>query len=155
QVLVSDSGNNPVSGATVSFKSPVSGAGGTFEFSARVLTDGGGIATSPLFTANGTGGSYNVVASVLGSSSIAPFSLTNIGPSMPGTSTLTAHAGSDQSAHIGNAFEKPLQVSFLNTQGIPVAGVPVTFTLPISGPGGAFTESATVLTGVDGIATAP
>lgn len=78
QATVQESGINQ-SGIAVTFTAPVSGASGSFSSSATVNTDASGIATAPVFTANGTaGGPYNVVASLAGGSPAANFSLTNL-----------------------------------------------------------------------------
>jgi hypothetical protein len=83
QATVYDASNNPVPTVTITFAAPTSGASGTFaggSTTAQAATNSQGVATSPIFTANGTaGGPYNVVASVLGATS-ANFSLTNTAP---------------------------------------------------------------------------
>jgi len=77
---VVDSDSNPVSGVTVTFTAPASGASGTFAGATNVATaatNSSGVATSPAFTANATGGGpYTVVASATGATS-ANFTLTN------------------------------------------------------------------------------
>jgi sugar lactone lactonase YvrE len=78
--LVTDSSNNPVPGALVTFTAPSTGASGTFAgggISAQSLSNSSGIATAPVFSANGTLGSYAVAASVSGVSATANFNLTN------------------------------------------------------------------------------
>ena len=77
QAAVTDAQGNPVSGVSVTFTAPASGAGGTFAANALVQTDISGIATAPAFTANGIGGSYIVTASLAGVSPSATFTLTN------------------------------------------------------------------------------
>ena len=77
QATVMNGGGNPVSGVTVTFTAPGSGASGTFSGSASVMTDTNGIATAPSFTANSTSGGYTVTASLTGNASVASFSLTN------------------------------------------------------------------------------
>ncbi len=84
--LVADSFGNPVSGATVTFTAPTSGASGTFASggcttnspttTCAVSTGGNGEATSSTFTANSTGGSYNVSAKAAGTITVN-FSLLN------------------------------------------------------------------------------
>ena len=65
KVLVKDAGNNPVSGATVTFAAPGSGASGAFAGGQNTaVTDGTGVATSAAFFANGAAGSYVVTASI-------------------------------------------------------------------------------------------
>ena len=63
---VTESGN-PQNAIPVTFTAPGSGASGTFpgaSTTAIVNTNSSGVATAPTFTANGTAGSYNVVASI-------------------------------------------------------------------------------------------
>ena len=75
--LVRDAGGNPVSGVAVTFSAPSSGAGGTFAGGAvTAATNGSGVATSAVFTANSAQGSYSVAASVSGAPPAA-FALTN------------------------------------------------------------------------------
>jgi hypothetical protein len=73
-------GGTPNSGVSVTFTAPSSGAGGNFgsgATTATVTTDANGNATSPAFTANGTAGTYNVVATAQGVTGNATFALTN------------------------------------------------------------------------------
>ena len=78
---VLDSLSNPVSGVAVTFSAPISHASGTFAngmTSETDTTDASGIATSTVFSANGTtGGPYEVTATVGGAPVPADFSLTN------------------------------------------------------------------------------
>ena len=77
---VTDPFGNSVSGATVVFTAPGSGASGTFAgggSSASAQTNTSGVATAAAFTANNTTGQYTVTASVQGVQSTASFSLTN------------------------------------------------------------------------------
>lgn len=79
-VVVRDNAGNPVSGATVTFAGPSTGAGVQPSVSTAV-TNSSGIATSPALVPNGTAGSYTITASVrIGESSATSvnFSLTNI-----------------------------------------------------------------------------
>ena len=68
-------------GVSVTFTAPASGASGTFpggRTSVTVVTNASGVATAPTFTANGTAGSYMVVAQAAGGSNRSvSFSLTN------------------------------------------------------------------------------
>jgi hypothetical protein len=75
-VKVVDAYNNPVSGATVTFTAPGSGAGATFSTAAATASDG---TTSATATANGTAGAtaYAVTANVVGATTPASFTLTN------------------------------------------------------------------------------
>ena len=79
QVQLTDSNNNPVTGATVTFNviPGTSGASGTFTGSANATTDANGMASAPALTANSIPGQFTVTASS-GSLSTA-FTLTNLG----------------------------------------------------------------------------
>src|SRR4029077_17581922 len=82
---VLDSGANPDSGVLVTFSAPATGASGTFMNGTTTeteTTDANGMATSTVFSANGTtGGPYTVTATVAGVSTPPDFSLTNRVPS--------------------------------------------------------------------------
>jgi hypothetical protein len=79
QALVKDASANPVSGASVTFTSPASGASALLggSTSSTVITNTSGIATAAA-TANGTVGAYVVTATVAGVATPASFSLTNV-----------------------------------------------------------------------------
>jgi hypothetical protein len=77
QVQVTDGLGNPVSGASITFAAPATGAGGAFAGTATVVTDSQGIATAPSFTANTTAGSYAVTATANDFGTVAAFPLTN------------------------------------------------------------------------------
>jgi len=79
---VSDGFGNSVPGTTVSFSAPSSGASGTFAggaLSTSVVSGSNGVATAPVFTANGMAGGYSVSAAVQGLTSVT-FALTNAAP---------------------------------------------------------------------------
>jgi len=95
QATVKDAGGNPVSGVTVTFTAPASGASASFGGSstASVATNASGVANAPALTANSVAGTYTVTASVSGISATAPFNLTNtasVGASLAGTVTTSA-----------------------------------------------------------------
>src|SRR5262249_7876545 len=79
QAKVTDALSNPVSGVTVIFTAPSTGASATFGGSSlvTVTTDAAGIATSPIAAANSITGSYAVTASLAGPATPATFNLTN------------------------------------------------------------------------------
>lgn len=80
QATVKDASNNPVSGVTVTFTAPASGASGKFANNSNTttaITNASGVATASTFTANTTTGAYTVTASASGVGSPANFSLTN------------------------------------------------------------------------------
>jgi hypothetical protein len=123
-------GGNPVSGVSVTFTAPASGASGLFATATTdtEVTGSNGQATSKIFTANSTAGGYNVVASSTGLTSVN-FAETN---TAGGTNILTATSGGGQSATVSTAFALPL-VATVTNGGNPVSGVSVTFTAPASG----------------------
>jgi len=159
-VSVTDSSGGPVSGATVSFavQAGSTGASATFTgggLSATEQTNEAGQATSPELVAGTTAGSFSVVASVAGLSSVATFQLT-VGSGSP--ATLVAGAGSSQSTELGTDFPVPLAVTVTDADGNDVAGALVTFEAPASGASGTFAgagRAVSVSTNSDGVATAP
>jgi N-terminal glycosyl-hydrolase-114-associated domain/Kelch motif/Galactose oxidase, central domain len=150
--LVENSSGNPVSGATVTFTAPSSGASGSFAGGVNTaVTNSSGLAASALFTANSTTGSYNVTASVAGVSNKARFRLTN---QAAGTNSITATSGTPQTATVGAAFANPLVVTVENSSGVGVSGVTVTFAAPTSGQSGSFAGGVnTATTNASGVAT--
>jgi len=156
-VMVADSGQNPVSGATVVFTAPATGASGIFADSTTnttmATTDAKGIATSAVFTANGTSGANTVMATVAGVQTAAAFSLVNMAGS---PATITATGGATQSTPINTAFSMPLVATVLDSGSNPASGVAVTFTAPASGASGTFTNGTateTDTTDANGMAT--
>ncbi len=127
---VTDQFGNLVSGASVSFVGPLSGAGATFPSGDTVLTDANGNATEPV-SANTVAGNYPVTASTFGVSTPATFaSLTNTADV---AATITATSGDNQSTLTNSAFSQPLVVTVTDQFGNPVSGVPVNFNFPVSG----------------------
>ncbi len=103
---VKDAGGNTVANASVTFTAPSSGASGTFAgggATARVQTNASGVATSPAFIANGTGGAYSVTAVVSGATSPATFSLTNLSAL---TVTQTSVPGRHRGLGLFNYFQR-------------------------------------------------
>ena len=146
-----DQYGNLVSGVTVTFTAPTSGASGTFTTSSTAVTGSNGQATSNTYTANTTaGGPYNVVASATGASSVS-FPETNTAKTTG--DTIAATSGSGQTTTVGFAFANPLVATVTDQYGNPVSGVTVTFTPPASGASGSFTTAATAVTGSNGQAT--
>jgi hypothetical protein len=81
QAQVVDQFGNPVAGVKVTFTAPSTGASGFFAGKRRptattAITNGNGVATAPIFTANARPGSFNVTASISGASTF--FSLRNL-----------------------------------------------------------------------------
>jgi len=148
---VADAYGNSVSGVTVTFTAPGSGASGTFAGSVNTaVTNASGIATSATFTANTTAGSYTVSAGASGTGSVS-FAETNTAGA---ATTLAASSGAGQSATVHSAFANKLAALVTDTYGNPVSGVTVTFTAPGSGASGTFAGSVnTAVTNASGIAT--
>jgi hypothetical protein len=157
-VTVKDGSSNPVSGVSVTFTAPASGASGLFSNSTitiTVATNASGVASVP-FTANGTpGGPYTVTAAASGLTTVN-FTLSNL---VGAAASMTANAGTTpQSANINTAFANPLAVTILDSISNPVPGVNVMFTAPSSGASGLFSNSTTtitVATNASGVASAP
>jgi hypothetical protein len=159
EVTVTDGYGDPVAGATVDFTAvTTAGAGATFSgagASASVQTDESGLATSPNLTAGTTAGPFTVTASVQGVNSVATFNLT---VQAGVASNLTAGVGASQSTELGTDFPVPLAVTVTDTDGNPLVGATVTFSAPRTGASGVFAgagATAAVVTGPDGVATAP
>ena len=80
QVTVLTSAGGPVSGASVTFTAPATGASASFGgvTTVTVITNASGVAVASTLTANATPGSYSVSAVVTGVSVPATFNLTNV-----------------------------------------------------------------------------
>ncbi len=154
QATVKDAGNNPVSGVTVTFAGPASGASGAFTGGVTTATtNAAGVATAAVFTANATAGTYTVTAKVAGVATAANFSLTN-NPGPP--ASITATAGTPQTATTGTAFTTQLQATVKDAGNNLVSGAVVIFAAPASGASGAFAGGvSTATTNASGVATAP
>ncbi len=123
-VIVEDQYLNPVSGATVVFTAPPSGASGLFSGSttANVVTNAEGQAAATI-TANGTAGAFTATAGVGAFS--APFHLTNT-PGTPGRIVFSQQPPATVTA--GAAITPPVQVKLEDGSGNGVPGVAVTLT---------------------------
>jgi uncharacterized protein YejL (UPF0352 family) len=160
QATVKDAGGNRVSGATVTFTAPASGASGKFGASATAtaITNNLGIATSSTFTAGGTTGSYTVTATTPGVATAASFNLTNkaqsTGGSLSGSGNSTNTAanltteGSADWIHWGDAsLTRKAGVSAeLSSYTVVGAGVVLTYSndpRPLSWTDGTPTASST------------
>jgi hypothetical protein len=150
--LVRDQYNNPISGVTVTFTAPGSGASGTFANTTATTTastNGSGLATSSTFTANTTAGSYNVAASAPSAGS-TNFALTN---NADVAASITVSSGSSQHKTVGMAFANPLVALVKDQYNNPVSGATVTFTPPVSGASATFSSGNTAITDGSGLAT--
>lgn len=151
QATVTDTYGNPISGATVNFTVPTTGASGTVA-TATATTNANGVATTTV-TANGTVGAYAATGVVTGLTN-ASYTLTNVAnlASIPATIAVINNT-SNQSTTINTPFTNPLQVLVSNNTGAPLANTPVTFTLPSAI--GTSASTLTVFTDGSGIATLP
>jgi protocatechuate 3,4-dioxygenase beta subunit len=171
QATVLDANGSPIDGATVTFTLGTGSGGGaaTGASTAAASFDGGasqvteltnavGTATSPLFTANTTAGTFAATAATAGVVEPAGFTLDNLAGIPP---RIDALAPTKQSATVGARYNKPLQVKVLDGSGNPLQGATVTFTLGSATSGSAaasFVDSssqATETTNASGIATSP
>lgn len=167
-VKVVDSTGRPLQGLTVTFSLGAAGAGGastgagaTFAggaTQATATTNATGVARSPRFDAEATAGSFSATASVTGSAHVFAFSLR----SRAGAPfTVAAGAAGTQSTLVGTPFAVPLAVTVEDKDANPVAGVPVRFSAPSSGPTGSFVtrhhhvRTVVVRTNAAGVAVAP
>jgi len=155
-VTVFDAYGNPVTGASVTFTAPGSGASGIFASNSSPTetdtTNSSGVATSSTFTANSTLGSYPVTATVSGvSGTSVNFKLANVtGPLL----SIAPSGGTPQSANVLAAFAAPLSVMVVDSSNNPVSGALVTFEVPSSGASGSFAGGVkTATTNSSGIAT--
>jgi hypothetical protein len=140
EVQDKDQYGNDVSGVTVTFTAPSSGASGTFANSTdttTATTNASGDATASTFTANTKAGGYSVTTAASGVSSPPSFSETNTAQTTGDTLTIVG-SGNNQSATVATAFTNALEVQDTDQYGNDVSGVTVTFTAPSSGASGAF-----------------
>ena len=149
-----------LSGAAVTFTAPSSGASGTFastgSAAATVGTDGSGVAVAPLFTANGSEGDYEVVAS--SSYGTVTFHLSNTATGV--AASIAAAGQTDQSATVRRQYAQPLQARVVDAHGVAVAGASVAFSIGTgaSGAGATFVgggPQVTAVTDASGVATSP
>jgi hypothetical protein len=150
---VKDDHGNPVSGATVTFNAPGSGASGTFSGGVNTAkTNAQGVATAQVFTANTTAGVYTVTATVGTHTTNPGFALTN---QAGAPASIAATGGTPQTATINTAFATNLAATVQDAFGNAVSGVTVTFNAPGTGASGTFAGGVkTATTDIQGVATA-
>jgi len=139
RVRVVDQLGNGISGATVTYSAPASGASASF-VSPTATTDQAGYAQLTA-TANITAGAYFVNATASGVSTPAAFSLQNV-PGM--TPALVSSAGTPQSAPVGNPFPQLLQVTVRDPLNNPIPNVTIFFSSPASGASATLPSSSVV-----------
>ncbi len=152
QVKVTDQFGNRIANAPVLFSVPTAGASASFDASPLVYTNAQGIATAPGLIANYVRGSFTATATTSGVGTSATFSLTNT--AVPGAISIVA--GNKQQASVTAGFKTALQVKITDAHGNPISGITVAFAVEQNGAAGAtFTSQSSVLTGPNGVATAP
>jgi hypothetical protein len=141
---ITDASGNPVSGVTVTFRAPASGASGTFAGGVDTAsTDLSGMATSPPFTANGTTGSYTAIATAPDIVGAANFSLTN---TLSTPMSVSVVSGTQQSTTISTAFSSPLVAVVKDANGDRMSNITVTFAVQPGGTGAGATFVAGIST---------
>jgi uncharacterized repeat protein (TIGR01451 family) len=145
-VTVVDQNGSPLSGVTVAFSAPLSGASATLS-SATAVTNGSGVASVTATDKNIPGG-YTITARA-GLSLTATFSLF----SYPTGTTIAITGGNPQSTPVGTAFSQPLQVTVTDAAHNPVSGAPILFTQQGSGFPSAILSNGTAITNAAGVAS--
>lgn len=159
EALVLGTNGLPLEGAMVTFTAETqAGASATFADTPIVATKSNGIATSPEVVANGTPGTYKVLASVSGVTQQAEFTLTNL-PITADPASITVFGGTQQTTISGQAFPELLRVIVKDGSDKPLANVQVTFVGDRSAvfvdAQGATSTVVDVLTDSSGVATSP
>lgn len=142
-VRVTDLFGNPVAGATVQFAVV---AGGGAVTGASPTTDANGIAAVGSWTLGNTAGENRLTATVSG---VTPVTFVATGESDPVPTTISIHAGDDQTAAVGHAVAIAPAVRVTDASNNPMSGVTVTFATS----NGASVTDAVVVTNADGVAT--
>jgi hypothetical protein len=132
QVKLTDSGNNPKPGVTITFKAPAANASAALSIPAT--TDVNGLA-SVTATANGATGPFDVLVSAPNGAQ-ASFQLSNSGPPSAAAQIIVAGLASPQSAVINTNTFFPLSVKVVDSSLNAVVGAVVAYTMqpdPITG----------------------
>jgi hypothetical protein len=156
-----DGSGHPVVGAAVTFalggQSAAGSAGASFaggSAQAAAVTDGHGIAVSPVLTANSVAGTFAATAT----STAAPGTITFALRNLPGTpATITPGAATGETTTAGSTIAVRPAVVVTDAKGNVVPGAIVTFTAPAHGASGRFGRKRIVhvKTNTHGIAVAP
>jgi hypothetical protein len=144
-VEIEDQNGNPVSGTSVSW-TLAAAAGPNATLSASSTTTGTDGRSSVSFTLGDAAGSYQVRASVTGSSATFTAEATASGG-------LEVVSGDGQVGLSGQAAAQPLVVRAVGNGGASVPGVEVTFSVAQSAGAGASVSPTTATTGADGRAS--
>lgn len=119
---------------------------GTELLCSATLSNGAASCSGPLGPASG------VLATYSGDGSNAPSSTQLANPYGPTSITAVSHP---PSARVDAVFSSGLVAKVTDAAGLPVPGVPVTFTAPASGPSASFLGYPTVATNASGLAVSP
>ncbi|MBX3397608.1 MAG: VCBS repeat-containing protein [Gemmataceae bacterium] len=152
-VLVTDPNGAPLKNSLVSFQAPTTpsptasanffGIGPT----TGVTTDAQGVATVTI-TANNVAGDYVVMAKTIDSPAPVFFNLrnTDFGIAIPTTGTIQIVSGNNQKASANSTFGSNLKAQVLDTKGVAIANVPITFMAPDVGASVTFSNGGTTFT---------
>lgn len=132
-IKVTDAYGNGISGISVTFDAPASGASATFppDGGSTIVVTGADGSANVQALANATPGAYQVTASFSGQNGQTVFNLTNTAlPPPMGAAT----SGGGQSANVNAAFLCLLQLKVTSDGSTPMSGVSIDFVAPDSGP---------------------
>lgn len=147
EVEVIGASGAPLQGVSVTFalgaaSAGTSGAGGASQAAGASFLDGSstvtettgplGRATSPLFRADATAGTFTATASVTGLNNPLAISLDNLAGKPPRVELV---GQARRTATVGGRYSDPLVVKVLDAAGKPLQGTTVTFTLGSAGAG--------------------
>ena len=163
--VVSADFTTQIPNVTVTFTAPASGASGASGIFANTgtnvttaVTNGTGLATASVLTANGTVGAFTVMVSAPNATSNFFFETNTLNDPNGVPTILSTGNGSNQAAQINTQFSTRMSAAVFDGSGGYVQGAVVTFTAPASGASGTFTDTGTAITtattGSTGLATA-
>ncbi len=142
-VIVTDVGDNPVSGVTVNFVAATGGGSVTGDVA---TTNAAGIATVGSWTLGSTPGNNSLTAT----SPAVPGTTATFQAIVPIATAIAGFAGNNQSARVGTSVATPPSVIVTDATGIPVSGISVTFAVA---SGGGSVTGAVATTNAQGIAS--
>ena len=150
EVTVTDTSGNPVSGVSVVFTAPASGASGSFGGAATVsiITGARGTATVTV-TANGTPGTYLVAAATAAVTGSATFSLTNVAT----PALVLAFVQQPGVVASGRAISPAVTVQVRDSSGAAVSMAGIAISMTLASGTGALSGTSVNVTAANGIAT--
>jgi hypothetical protein len=149
KAVVKDSAGDLLSGVSVTFTAPTTGASGTFTGSATVITNSLGVAMAPTFTANAVAGAYHVTATVNGGTHPSTtLALTNTAAGSAKLAFKVQPATTTAGVFISPAVKVQVLDSFGN-----LTGSTALVSLTVAGPAGFAAGSVTAVNAVAGVAT--